>query len=585
MNKLFLYSLPLLWLLTACGEHQSLESQPAAQQKPATSQSHTINKAESQAAIAQMEPDFLYLAALNALRDGNREMAIELLTALIKKDPGAAEPHLQLVSLLMQSGRIDEAEQHIATLLSGTSLSDEERQQLQLAQYRIYIARGDTAMTLEKLEGFLHNHPDNDSARSMQATIFASQGQIDKALASVAAGIRIKESSTLRMLEAQLLVRKGDLTNARISLMRMRKLMPDNDAATLILSDLASKSNNRDEAEKLLQDFLLEHPADMKVTHALARLLIEEKRLTEAILIYRNAAAHSGNSPEALRPLGMLYFQHGDYKLAEQTFRQLLEMQPDDNNRYYLAASLEALEQFDEAQSQYEKIRPDTEMGLQAQIRLAAMDIHRDHMDQAEVRLLSILKQRPNELDAHLLLSSIRLSKNQFRQLLDETEALLELQQKLPPQLLFNRAVAFEHFKDYARVESTLNRVLAHNPKYADALNFLGYTFAEQGIQLDRAKELILRALQEKPDDGYYLDSLAWVYYKLGDFGLAVSTQEKAIQQIANDTIMHEHYGDMLWQAGRSDAARQAWHKALELNSDHPKELEHKIKHGLQSGK
>lgn len=585
MNKLLLCSLPLIWLLTSCGEHQPPAAQPTATQThQSTARPQTVTKAESQSAMAQMEPDFLYLAALNALRDGNREMAIELLTALVEKDPGAAEPHLQLVSLLMQSGRIDEAEQHIANLLSNPAITDEDRQQLQLGQYRIYIARGETTMALAKLEDFLHNHPDNDAARSMQATIFASQGDIDKALASVAAGIRIKESSTLRMLEAQLLVRKGDLTNARISLMRMRKLMPDNDTATLILSDLASKSNNRDEAEKLLQDFLQEHPADIKVSHALARLLIEEKRLPEAILIYRNAAAHSGNSPEALRPLGMLYFQYGDYKMAEQTFRQLLEIQPDDNNRYYLAASLEALERFDEAQSQYEKIRADTDMGIQARIRLAAMDIHQDRMDQAEVRLLAILKQHPQELDALLLLSGLRLSKSQFKLLLDETASLLQLQ-KLPPQLLFNRAVAFEHFKDYAQVESTLNRVLAHSPKYADALNFLGYTYAEQGIQLEHAKELILRALQEKPNDGYYLDSLAWVYYKQGDFGLAVSTQEKAIQQIANDTVMHEHYGDMLWQAGRSDAARQAWHRALELNSEHPKDVEHKIKHGLQGSK
>jgi len=547
---------------------------------PATGKATAEQAAQTTPDLNELQPDFLYLAAQKAMGEGNREMALELLTALISKEPQAINPHMQLVSLLMQSGRIDEAELHIAQMLADKALPDEQRQQLQLAQMRIFVAREQPLLALQKLEIFLKDHPADDTARTMQASILAGLGRLDDALASINSGIKQHESPGLRMLQAQLLIKKGDLDAAKTALLRTRKLLPDSDTAVLMLSGLAAQMKDEEQAEKLLRTFLADHPEAIRISQALATFLIEKKRLAEAILVYRDAVQHADSEPEALRPLGMLYFQHKDYELAAQTFRKLFELQPEDGNRFYLAASLEALEQRTEAKAIYEKIRPGSEMHVQAQIRLAAIDVQDDKLDQAEARMLAILKEKPQQLDAHLLLSTLRLNRKQYKLMLDETEPLLKLK-KLPPQLLFNRAVAFEHFKNYAQIESTLNRVLTHSPQYTEALNFLGYTYAEQGIELDKARALILRALQLKPDDGYYLDSLAWVYYQSGDYEQAVKTQAKAILQVSDDSVIHEHYGDMLWRHGDTQAARAAWQKALELKSEHPHLIEQKIHDGL----
>jgi len=567
---------PLLFLaLSACGALKPVESA-----SPASADAGIQKPSRTHLDLGEMQPDFLYLAAQKAIREGNRELALELLTALVEKDPKPVNPHMQLVDLLMQSGRIDEAELHIAQILADKELQDESREQLQLAQYRIFIARNEPQLALEKLDAFLKTHPAHDTARSMQASILAGQDRMDEALASINTGIRHQESAGLRMLQAQLLIKNGEFAAARVSLLRMQKLLPDSDTAVLMLSALAAQMNDKEQAEKLLREFLADHPEDMSISHALAKLLIQQKRLAEAILVYRDAVTHVGSRTETLRPLGMLYFQHKDYEQAAQTFRTLLELQPDDGNRFYLAASLEALGRHNEAKKLYEKISPGSEMHTQAQIRLAAIELQNDNLNQAETRMLAILKEKPLQFDAHLLLSTIRLNRKQYRQMLDETEPLLRLK-KLPPQLLFNRAVAFEHVKNYAQIEITLNRLLTHSPNYTDALNFLGYTYAEQGIELDKAKTLILRALQLKPDDGYYLDSLAWVYYKSGDYGHAVETQEKAVRQISDDSVMYEHYGDILWRHGDMQSARAAWKKALELKPDQPHLIEKKINAGL----
>jgi len=565
----------LLLSLAACGLHQPAEDASTTSAEKAAEQ-----PSRTQADLSDMQPDFLYLAAQKASRDGNRELAIQLLSALIAKQPNAVAPHMQLIDLLMQSGRIDEAEQHIARILDNKTLSEEQREQLQLAQYRIYIARNQPQLALEKLNTFLRSHPAHDTARTMQASILAGLGRTDEALASINLGIKQQESAGLRMMQARILIKKGDLNEAKASLLRVQHLMPDDDTAVLMLSALASQMKDHEQAEKLLRDFLTGHPEDIRVSHALARLLVTQSRLPEAIIVYRNAAEHAGNSPLVLRPLGMLYFQDRDYEQAAQTFHKLVELQPNDSNRFYLAASLEAMDKQAEAKLIYEKIAPASKMHTQAQIRLAAMEMRENKLNRAETRMLAILHDKPQQLDAHLLLSTIRLNRKEYRRMLDETEPLLRLK-KLPPQLLFNRAVAFEHFKDYDQVETTLNRVLEHSPNYTEALNFLGYTYADQGIKLDKAKLLILRALHLKPNDGYYLDSLAWVYYKTGDYKKAAETQAKAIKQVSDDSVMHEHYGDILWRSGDIQGAQQAWRKALELKSEHPRLIKEKISKGL----
>jgi len=183
-------------------------------------------------------------------------------------------------------------------------------------------------------------------------------------------------------------------------------------------------------------------------------------------------------------------------------------------------------------------------------------------------------------LDALLMLSTIRLSQNKLQQMLDETDIILGIT-KVPSQLLFNRAVAFESLKQYEQVESTLHQLLKSTPGHAEAMNFLAYTYAIQGIKLGKAEALMHRALILKPNNGYYLDSLAWVYYKSGNFAKAIETQAQALKKIPEDAVMLEHYGDMLWQHGDTKAARQAWQQALNFKSQNAQAIKQKIREGI----
>jgi len=587
MNLRLLLLLFAMLAVSACETHLSEHNDKARQQAPAHAGSDAkAAQQRSQAgeylSVANMSTSFLYLASQKALKEGNHVLAIELLSALVKKDPDAVDPHLQLTMLLLASGQAQQAAAHMETLLASKKLTLKQQEQLQLARIRLFLVQGQPDQALQGIARFLKTRPTHIQGREIQVRILSGEKRYDDALAAIAAAIRVKELPGFRLLQAQILIKKGDIPSARKSLARMQKLAPDHEMPVLLLSMLAMKEKHVAAAEKLLRDFIAVHPDSLNVNLALGKLLVQQHRLLDAIMVYRELAKYSGNNPGILRQLGMLYFEHKDYAGAEKTFRQLLASRPDDMNRFYLAASMEAQGKADQASALFGQINTSSALATEAQLRLAAIEVSQDKFDEASRRLQQILKDKPEHLEAHLMQSAIWLTQKKFRKLIDATAALMSLKQ-LPPQLLFNRAVAFEHFKQYEQTEAMLNRVIKRNPDHAEALNFLGYTYAVQGIHLDKAKKLIRRALLQKPGDGYYLDSLAWVYYRSGDYDTAAEMQSKALKQIPDDSVMHEHFGDIMWKKGKQQTARQAWKKAIELKSEHPQQLQQKIKSGLNS--
>jgi len=571
--------IPLLLCLSltfaACGKHAQVSQQSAVE--PA---------AKEQRNMADMQPQFLYLAAQAAIKDGELGMAIELLSALVDKDPAAIKPRFQLLELLLDSGRYDQAKAHVTELLQNKEAPPSQRSNLELALVRVQAAQGQTDAALTGITSLLKQHPNHLLAHQLHTKLLLSQKRYDEALIALDKTIQIQERPEFRLLQAQILIKKQHIPAAKIALIRMQKLVPNQDTPVLLLSSIALKEGNVEQAESLLRRFLDDYPAALRIAQALGQLLLQDKRSVEAILVYRNAASSSGNHPDILHALGMLYFRHRDYAEAETTFRQLLEVKPDDTSRFYLAASLEALGRIAEARDIYQHLDANSTSSLaaEAQLRLAAIDIINNDVRQAATRLKGILDHKPGHLDALLMLSTIRLNQEKFQLLLDETDAILTII-KLPAQLLFNRAVASEHLKQYEQVEVMLNRLLQAKPDHAEAMNFLGYTYAIQGIKLGQAEALLHRALILKPDNGYYLDSLAWIYYQNGAFAKAIATQAKALEQISEDAVMHEHYGDMLWQHGNLQGARKAWQKAIEFNSQHIPLLKEKIAKGLANSK
>jgi tetratricopeptide (TPR) repeat protein len=127
-----------------------------------------------------------------------------------------------------------------------------------------------------------------------------------------------------------------------------------------------------------------------------------------------------------------------------------------------------------------------------------------------------------------------------------------------------------------------LTRTLEIRPDNADALNYLGYSYAEKGERLDEAVQLIKRALLIKPDNPYIMDSLAWAFYHKGMLNEALELMKRAIAKAKDDDpVMREHFGDIYFKLGQSAKARDQWLRSLELDPKNQKLKERFTKAGF----
>jgi len=129
-------------------------------------------------------------------------------------------------------------------------------------------------------------------------------------------------------------------------------------------------------------------------------------------------------------------------------------------------------------------------------------------------------------------------------------------------------ATAQQNSGDFKAAEITLREILIESPNNPVAQNNLGYFLAERGEKLDEALKLIQQALQTDPDNSSYLDSLGWVYFKLGKFDLAEENLKKAAKFDSSSATIHEHLGDVYHKQGKIESAKSSWQKALTLSAD-----------------
>ncbi len=134
--------------------------------------------------------------------------------------------------------------------------------------------------------------------------------------------------------------------------------------------------------------------------------------------------------------------------------------------------------------------------------------------------------------------------------------------------LLYARGMSYERAGSMKKAEDDLEAALEFRPEHPYLLNYLGYSWADQGKKLDKARALVEKAVALKPDDGYIIDSLGWVYYKIGEYQQAASELERAVELVPYDPTINDHLGDAYWKVGRKSEARFQWQRALNHSKD-----------------
>ena len=154
-------------------------------------------------------------------------------------------------------------------------------------------------------------------------------------------------------------------------------------------------------------------------------------------------------------------------------------------------------------------------------------------------------------------------------------------------RMLYSRGIVLERAKRWPEAENDFLRALEFEPDQPYVLNYLGYSWIDQGVHLKRALDMIHNAVRHRPNDGYIIDSLGWVYYRLGNYKKAVLELERAVQIRPEDPIINDHLGDAYWRVGRELEARFQWQRSLSLKPDAKFDVDvrKKLKEGLPPAK
>ncbi len=509
-----------------------------------------------------------FLAALHAEAEGNFVAAADITADIIAHMPDYGKIKRRAHLLMVSAGRLDTASE-IARDVLKDSPGDP------LSAYTLYVDAVRDGRFQDAL-ALLTDVPDigvNPITKPLlRAWALAGAGKTDEAIAGLdplatkqglgaiagfhqgliadlagdteqasAAFGRTLESAqgqpSLQLVESygRFLVRQGRDVEAQILVDTFRAKNPK----TLLIEPTQKAVSGAAPPERVIAN-----NADgvAEVLRNVAGLLNRERLRTEALLFLRMSLGLDPDNPTALFSLG-----------------QLLE----DRERNDLAVEV------------YRKIADDTPYHWYARLSIADA-LHADKDTESATAILrKMIDERKDRADAARTLADLLRIDRQFEEAVEVYDLAYERTGgQMDWSLLYTRGIALERAKKWDRAEKDFLGALEIEPEQPLVLNYLGYSWVEQGINLEQAKAMIETAVAKRPDDGYITDSLGWVLYRLGSYEEAVPIMERAVALEPGDPVINDHLGDVYWSVGRKNEARFQWDRALTLKPDPDVEVE-----------
>jgi len=341
-----------------------------------------------------------------------------------------------------------------------------------------------------------------------------------------------------------------------------------------------SRNGGKDDALKLYQQFnkgVADHP-----------VVVEEmKEVSAGDRLPPLADSPRAGAAEALYGLGASIGRRGGEDLALVYLQLALYLEPTHAMALLSLADLyDSLKKPELAIKIYDRIPASSPLRRNAEIQVASDLDSLDRTDEAKKRLEALIAEHPKDSEAIIALGNILRGRKAFAECAEVYSKAVDnlaVPEKANWVLFYFRGICYERSKQWPKAEADLKKALELFPDQPLVLNYLGYSWVDQGVNLDEGMRMIRRAVEQRPDDGYIVDSLGWANFRIGNYEDAVKDLDRAVELKPDDSTINDHLGDAYWRVGRVLEAHFQWSHAKDLNPD-PEDLpkiEQKIKSGL----
>ncbi|MGX9117591.1 tetratricopeptide repeat protein [Mesorhizobium sp. BHbsci] len=295
-------------------------------------------------------------------------------------------------------------------------------------------------------------------------------------------------------------------------------------------------------------------------------------RITKGEKVEPFVAGPSDGASEILLDLATALNRGGGEPFVRLYLQYALALRPDsDAALVQLAAVSEQLKDGEGAIAFYRRIPASSPLKPLSELQLGLNLADLDRYEEAIAHLKALVEAHPDDMRAYQALGGVYASKEDFRSaagLYDKAVAMLKTPTRADWNIFYQRGIAYERLKEWPKAEPNFRKALELFPDQPQVLNYLGYSWVDMNINLEEGLQMIQKAVDLRPSDGYIVDSLGWAYFRLGRFEDAVREMERAVSLKPEDPVLNDHLGDAYWRVGRRLEATFQWNQARDLKPD-----------------
>lgn len=506
--------------------------------------------------------------------DGRLVEASDAYLRAVAKDPTAPYLNYKVAQLLARTGRLEEAEGYGVRALE----LDPDYVPARMFMGQLYRMRRDIAAA-EKVLRNDEGDPIDIGAAALLYQIYLETNRLGDALSIAEWWMEVEPDAPRSGLAlANVYERLERPMDAEAVLRSLIERFPDNLRLHGVLARSLRERGDHDGEIQVYRDVLELHPNHLATLQALAQAQMSIDDLEGAMATLEQIERSYPEDMRSIARLAYLKYEAREFDEAATRFQRVLDANPEEYEiAFFLGIVQRRVGNIDAAIASFQRIPPEHRYYAEARTQLASIYERRGEYEKALDEIGHAAAVQPaRSLD--LYAATLRSKTGDFDGAVDHLERLLR-QDPADDELLYNLGVIHGEADRFDDALGYMQRALALNPENASALNYIGYTWAEQGIHLDDAEAMIERAIELRPNDGYIVDSLGWVYYMRalplvesghrreanGYLQRALKELYRADELTGGDPVVSEHLGDTYLLLDEKQRALEKFEEALRL--------------------